>query len=94
MTTRAARLHMGRIKGMRCICCELLDMPQDSATDVHHIRAGQGGAQRADDWLTVPLCHETHHQGPKGIHGDRSYLRLLKMAELDLLAATLERLYG
>ena len=90
----AGKRHMGRVAEMRCICCRLLGRQQTSKTDVHHIREGQGGAQRAGDALTIPLCHDDCHQGKNGIHGDRTYLRILKMTELDLLAATIEELYA
>lgn len=92
MSTKAGREHMARIKRMRCICCYLLDRQQQSITDCHHIREGQGAAQRAGDHLTIPLCHDDCHQGPLGIHGDKTYLRLLKMTELDLLDLTYEQL--
>lgn len=85
--------HKARVAAMPCICCELLGMEQESRTSVHHIREGQGGQQRADHFLTIPLCEQGCHQGPNGIHGDRSYLRILKMTELDLLAETLRRLF-
>jgi hypothetical protein len=88
------RAHMGRVAAMPCICCTLLDQQQMSRTEVHHVRAGQGGAQRAPDFLTIPLCGEDCHRGRNGVHGDKTYLGLLKMTELDLLAATIERLYG
>ena len=81
--------HMGRIKAMRCICCELLDMEQTSRTDVHHIREDREGR---NDWLTIPLCHDGCHQGPRGVHGDKTYLKLLRMTEWGLLAQTIKRL--
>lgn len=86
--------YMGRVAGMQCICCYLLDRRQESKTDVHHIRTGQGGAQRAGNFLVLPLCHEDCHQGANGIHGDQTYLRILKMTELDLLNATLDRMHS
>ena len=91
--TKAEREHMGRVKAMNCICCTLLDRRQESVTDVHHIREGQGGAQRAGNFLVLPLCHDDCHQGRLGVHGDRTYLRILKMTELDLLNATLDALH-
>lgn len=91
---KAEARHMDRVAGMPCICCTLLDRRQTSKTDVHHIRAEQGGQQRAPHMLTLPLCHDDCHQGKNGVHGDKAYLRILKMTELDLLAATYERLYG
>ena len=34
------------------------------------------------------------HQGPQGIHGDRSMWRIYKANELQILNDTLETLYG
>lgn len=48
-------------------------------------------SQRASHWLTVPLCPRDH-TGERGIHGDRSEMRLRKLTELDLLADTIRRL--
>lgn len=92
MSTKAEKAHMGRVAAMDCILCRLLGMQQESKTDVHHIREGQGMAQRASNWLVVPLCHEGCHQGPNGIHGDRALLRIAKVDELDLLAETIKEL--
>lgn len=86
------RRHIGWIKSQRCILCEILGQPQSGDTDAHHIRLGQGGGQRAPHWLTLPLCHNGCHQGPNGIHGDRSRFRLAKVDELDLLACIIARL--
>lgn len=90
--TKRESAYMGRVAAMACICCTLLDRQQESKTDVHHIRTGQGGAQRAGNFLVLPLCHDDCHQGPNGIHGDQTYLRILKCTELDLLNATIDRL--
>lgn len=48
-------------------------------------------SQRASHWLTIPLCYACH-QGPQGIHGDRSVWRLRKLDELDALADTIRKL--
>jgi hypothetical protein len=90
--TRAESAYMSRVANMGCILCRLLDIPQTSKTDVHHIRAGQGGAQRAPNFLVLPLCHESCHQGSRGIHGDKSLLRIAKVTELDLLAMVIEEM--
>jgi hypothetical protein len=84
--TAAEKRYMGRVAELPCAVC---GAPGPSA--VHHIREGQGGAQRAPHWLTVPLCPHCH-QGPQGIHGDRSAWRLRKLSELDALADTIRRL--
>lgn len=47
--------------------------------------------QRADDFLTVPVCPECH-TGRDGIHGTRALLRVYRRSELDLLADTIRRL--
>lgn len=96
MTHRANRrekAHMGRIAGMACICCTLIGRTQESRSEVHHVRVGHGGAQRAGDFCTIPLCAECHRDR-NGVHGDQTYLRILKCTQIDLLNATLERLYG
>jgi hypothetical protein len=79
---------MGRIKQMPCIVCRLLDLTQLKLTDVHHIREDR---EARNDFLTLPLCWD-HHQGPQGVHGDKTYLRILKTSEWGLLAKVIEEL--
>lgn len=79
--TAAESAHMGRIKAMACICCTLLGVQQDYKTDAHHIIVND---QPRNHWLTLPLCWGCH-QGPKGVHGDKAYLRILKVTEWTLL---------
>ncbi len=87
--TAASSRHMERIKSMPCICCKLLGMEQTSLTDCHHIREDR---EARNDYLTIPMCHDGCHQGPRGIHGDKTYLRMLKMSELGLLAHVIEEI--
>lgn len=84
--TELERQHMGRVAALGCLLC-------NSPAEVHHIREGQGMAQRASNWLTVPLCPE-HHRGSSGLHGlgERGFATRHRLGELDLLAMTLERL--
>lgn len=81
----ADKRHMGRVAELPCACCGV------HGVQVHHIREGQGMAQRASNWLTVPLCPECH-TGARGVHGDKSIMRTLKLSELDMLANTIEAL--
>ena len=76
--------HLERIKMMNCVLCG-----EHCPSDAHHIRTGQGMAQKASDYLAIPLCKPCH-QGDLGIHGDRTLLRIHKKTELDLLATTIE----
>lgn len=77
---------MGRVSSLSCACCG-----KSGPSAVHHVREGQGIAQRAAHWLTIPLCHECH-QSPKGVHGDQSLMRLYEVSELDMLATTIQKL--
>ena len=85
--------HMGRVAALGCILCRHLGTPGTPA-EVHHIREGQGAAQRASNWLTVPLCPE-HHRGATGLHGlgTLGFPARYKLNELDLLAITLEAMW-
>ncbi len=85
--------YMGRVAELGCIVCHLLDLRSSERPQLHHIREGQGMSQRAPNWLVIPLCQE-HHTGPQGVHGDRTYMKILKMDELDLLAEVIGRLNG
>jgi hypothetical protein len=90
--TAAEHRHMDRVANLGCILCRRLGVPQTGKTDLHHVREEQGAGQRAPNWLVVPLCHDGCHQGSKGIHGDKTMLRIAKADEMDLLAWTLEAL--
>lgn len=87
-----AKAHMGRVAAAGCVLCHHLGYG-DTPAEVHHIREGQGAAQRASDWLTVPLC-PSHHRGQEGVHGlgTKGFYTRYKLTELDLLAMTIERL--
>lgn len=87
-----SKRHLSRVAGLGCALCRRLGYGPTPA-EVHHLREGQGMAQRASDFLTVPLCPE-HHRGPHGIHGDRQAFKDARVDEMDLLADTLEALYG
>ncbi len=92
MTTKREKEHLARVAALDCVLCKALGMPQQGRTCVHHVRDGQGMAQRSSHWLTVALC-ESCHQGPSGAHGDRSLLRAAKLTEIDLLALALCELF-
>jgi len=49
-------------------------------------------SQRAEHWLTIPLCPE-HHRGATGLHGlgTKGFYTRYRLDELDLLAMTLEK---
>ena len=90
--TNAAKRHMAQVAEQGCSLCRQLGYGETPA-EVHHIRMGQGMAQRAQDWLVIPLC-PAHHRGTHGIHGDRRAFKDAAVDELDLLADTIERTVG
>lgn len=79
--------YMGLVAQLPCACC---GMP---GVHVHHIREGQGMAQRAANYLVIPLCPDCH-QGPNGVHGDKTYMRIKKLTELDMLADTIAKIFA
>lgn len=83
------RDHKSRVAALKCLVC-------GANAELHHPRAGQGMAQRASDWLCVPLCPE-HHRGSKGWHGDRATFRMMNkefQSEMDMIAEVIRRLIG
>lgn len=89
MKRRADPDYLGLVARTRCAVCYLLGREQRTRTEVHHPREGVGMAQRQHDRLGIGLCTDDH-TGPQGLHGDRTYMHILKVDEMDLLAVTLE----
>lgn len=85
------RRWINKARSLPCVLCGALGVDQQTPTTVHHIREGQGMAQRSSHWLIAALCADCH-QGAMGFHGDRTLLRIAKVEELDLLAMTIERI--
>jgi len=83
--TKAEKRYLDRVANLSCAVCGA------EGVHIHHAREGQGMAQRAQNWLAIPLC-PTCHTGPRGIHGDKQLLKAQKLDEMDLLANTIERL--
>jgi hypothetical protein len=81
--------YMGKVAELPCVLCRYLGY-EGAPAEVHHIRDGQGAAQRASNWLTVALCPE-HHRGASGVHGlgTKGFYARYKLSELDLLAMTI-----
>jgi Zn finger protein HypA/HybF involved in hydrogenase expression len=83
--TKAEKQYLNRVAALSCALCDA------EGVHIHHVREGQGMAQRAQNWLAIPLCPNCH-TGSQGIHGDRRLLKARKLDEMDLLAMTIERL--
>ena len=90
--SNAGKRYMSKVAEQGCSLCRVIGY-DDTPAEVHHIRSGQGAAQRASDFLVIPLCPE-HHRGTHGIHGDREAFRNANVSELDLLADTIAHVIG
>ncbi len=85
---RGASAHMERVAGLPCCLCGVYGV------QVHHIIEGRTFSKRDNlAFCTIPLCPSCH-TGPKGVHGDKTMLKISKKAELEHLSETLAKLYG
>ena len=85
--TNAEKRHLDRISNMGCILC-------GSPAEIHHLRTVCGMSQRANNFLTIPLCSEHHRHGTFGnaIHNGYQEFSKNHGSEGDLLAKTIERM--
>jgi hypothetical protein len=91
--SKREKAWLDRVARVGCILCKTLGHG-DTPAEIHHPREWAGAAQRASNWLAVPLCPE-HHRGASGVHGlgTKGFYARYKMAEHDLLALTLSALF-
>lgn len=84
--------HMNDVAELGCILCRHLGYGR-TPPELHHPRGAAGGAQKASDWLVIPLCQE-HHRGNSGLHGlgTSGFYTRYKLGEWDLLAMTIQAL--
>lgn len=88
MTTLGEARHLDRVAALPCCLCGAWP------TEVHHILEGRIKGRRSAHFCTISLCHDCHRGSHNGIHGRQAMLRIHKTTELELLAQTLERIYG
>jgi hypothetical protein len=81
---QAEKAYLEAVADLGCIICR-------SPASIHHIRAGQGMAQRASNYLIIPLCGDHHQHGGPGvaIHAGQRQWEALYGSEMDLLAKTI-----
>ena len=83
-----SRHHMSRVADLDCCLCG------QSPVELHHVTEGKTFGKRDRlHFCVIPVCPGCH-RGPKGIHGDKTMLRISKKSELELLSETLEKIYG
>lgn len=84
-----ASKHIERVKHLDCGVCGA-----SGPSDAHHILEGRIPGRKSPDWLVIPLCKDCHTGSLNGIHGQRRMWNVMKASELQILADTLETLYG
>ncbi len=80
----AERRYMNKVASLACITCRNAGRGETPA-QLHHLRFGQGMAQRASNALIVPLCKSCHD----GFHADQKKWQMQNGSELELLAQTI-----
>lgn len=88
--TKDEKRHLNRVAGLGCIVCRNIGYGKTPA-EIHHIRSGQGMAQRADHCETIPLCPHHHRLGGYGeaVHAGRRRWEKNYGTERELLAQVL-----
>ncbi|WNJ81666.1 Ref family recombination enhancement nuclease [Cedecea neteri] len=92
---KAEREHLSRVASLGCIVCRNLGFGETPA-EIHHIRTGQGVAQRADNYSCIPLCHPHHRNGGHGVavHAGKQTWEKNFGTELELLEQVNNELGG
>lgn len=86
--TKAEKAYLSRLADIGCIVCLRMGYP-DSPAGIHHVRVGQGGAQRSKHiGGTLPLCSRHHQTGGHGvaIHSGQKTWEKLYGTETELLS--------
>jgi len=86
--TAATKRYMDQVAQLPCCLCGA------QPVELHHILAGRTPGRRSPDRLVIPLCPDCHRGNFNGLHGQARMLSIRKKNELDLVAETLEKIYG
>ena len=86
--TASEKRHLDRVAALPCALCGA------QPVEVHHILEGRVKGRKSGHWTTIPTCPDCHRGSKNGIHGQQNMLRIMKKTELELLAETLEQIYG
>ena len=80
--------HLARVHDLPCGICGAVPV------EAHHILEGRTPGRKSQDALAIPLCRDCHTGSANGIHGRRVLWDVYRKNELDVLAETIERIYG
>lgn len=87
---KAEKQHRNRVAALGCVVCLNQGNP-DTPAELHHIRAGQGMSQRANEFEVIPLCPFHHRHGGHGnaVHAGRATWEAINGTEQELLVQVL-----
>jgi hypothetical protein len=85
--------YLAKVAERPCYVCQMLGLPQDGRTYVHHPICGRYGQRKAPDMDAVPLCWQ-HHQGPYGVHADKAAFIARFGPDTDAIAPTRAAILG
>lgn len=72
---KADKEHLGKLAALGCVACYVQYGVWGTPGEIHHIRDGQGFAQRGDHQDAICLCvghhrHDDKQAGKVAIHGN------------------------
>ncbi|AYY80123.1 MULTISPECIES: Ref family recombination enhancement nuclease [Proteus] len=86
--TKEERQWLSDVAELGCICCRNMGFGASRA-EIHHVRTGQGMAQRASHTDVLPLC-PPHHRAcyETGFHASPKSWQEIHGSEIELLEQT------
>lgn len=88
---KAEQAHVDKVAALGCIACYVMSGMLGTPAEIHHVRHGQGYAQRASWFKVLPLCPDHHRNGEHGkiaIHKARRTFEAEYGTETELLTLT------
>lgn len=84
--TKSEKQWLSDVASLGCICCRNRGLGASPA-EIHHVRTGQGMAQRAEHFSVLPLCPH-HHRAcyPTGFHAAPKTWQVTYGTETELLS--------
>lgn len=93
--TKAEKAHVNRVAELGCVACYVQVGVWGTPGEIHHIREGQGMAQRAEWKKVICLCANHHRNSGNGkiaIHSGKRSFTCVYGSELFLLNLTLDNI--
>lgn len=87
--TAGEKRHIEKVRRHGCIIPDCRVSPAEA----HHPRDFAGAGQKSPHFLVIPLCTECH-RGAFSIHANKRQFTAIHGSEAELLARTLQEIYG